>query len=101
MGKISKEFSNIVRKKLKNHVKEIILFGSHARGDFTEGSDYDFLFVVDKKRKIEEKILLDVGVEFLNKYDALIADILCDETEWEKKKCFPIGLNILKEGIRL
>lgn len=101
MDEISKEFADIVRKKLKNHLKEIILFGSHARGDFTEGSDYDFLIVVDKRRKTDEKILQDVGVEYLNKYDALIADILCDEKEWEKKKRFPIGLNILKEGVRL
>lgn len=101
MDKISKEFADIVRKKLKNHLKEIILFGSRARGDFTEGSDYDFLIVVDKRRKTDEKMLQDVGVEFLNKYDALIADILCDETEWEKKKRFPIGLNILKEGVGL
>lgn len=99
--RISQEFANSVRKKLKNHVKEIILFGSHARGDFTEGSDYDFLIVVDKRRKTDEKMLQDVGVEFLNNYDALISDILCDETEWEKKKRFPIGLNILKEGIWL
>jgi len=90
-----------VRKKLGNHVKEIILFGSHARGDFTEGSDYDFLIVVDKRRKTDENILLDIGVEFLDKYEALIAEILCDEKEWEKKKRFPIGLNILKEGVWL
>lgn len=49
--RISQEFANSVRKKLKNHVKESILFGSHARGDFTEGSDYDFLIVVDKQRR--------------------------------------------------
>jgi len=43
----------LCEKKLRNHVKEIILFGSHARGNFTEGSDYDFLIVVDKKRKAD------------------------------------------------
>ena len=101
INKISKEFAEAVKKKLKKHLKEIILFGSHARGDFTEGSDYDFLIIVDKRRKTDEKVLMDIGDEFLNKYDALIADILCDEKEWEKKKHFPIGLNILKEGIRL
>lgn len=101
LDKISQDFANTVRKKLGNHVKEIILFGSHARGDFTEGSDYDFLIVVDKRRKTDENILLDIGVEFLDKYEVLIAEILCDEKEWERKKRFPIGLNILKEGIRL
>lgn len=101
VDKISQEFANNVRKKLGNHVKEVILFGSHARGDFTEGSDYDFLIVVDKRRKTDENILLDIGVEFLDKYEALIAEILCDGKEWEKKKRFPIGLNILKEGVWL
>lgn len=101
LDKVPQDFANNVRKKLGNHVKEIILFGSHARGDFTEGSDYDFLIVVDKRRKAEEDILLDIGVEFLNKYEALIAEILCDEKEWERKKHFPIGLNILKEGVWL
>ncbi len=96
---ISREFANNVRKKLGNHVKEVILFGSRARGDFTEGSDYDFLIVVDKKRMADENMLLDIGVEFLDKHEALVAEILCDEEEWEKKKHFPIGLNILKEGV--
>ncbi|MBI2472716.1 MAG: nucleotidyltransferase domain-containing protein [Planctomycetes bacterium] len=99
--KISQEFANNVRRKLGKHVKEIILFGSRARGDFTEGSDYDFLIVVDKRRKTDENILLSLGVEFLDKYEALIAEILCDEKEWENKKRFPIGLNILKEGIEI
>ncbi len=101
LDKISQDFANNVRNKLGNHVKEIILFGSHARGDFTEGSDYDFLIVVDKRSKTDENILLDIGVEFLDKYEALIAEILCDEKEWERKKRFPIGLNILKEGVWL
>ena len=99
--KVSAEFAEILRKKLKGRLRKAILFGSHARGDFTEGSDYDFLVIVDKRRKTDEKILSDLGVEFLNKYDVLIADIICDEEEWERKKRFPIGLNILKEGIEL
>lgn len=65
------------------------MFGSRARGDFTEGSDYDFLIVVDKKRKTDDNILLNIGVEFLDKYEALIAEILCDEKKWEKKNAFP------------
>lgn len=57
--------------------------------------------VVDKKNKIHENFLLNLTVDFLNKYGVLIGDILCDESEWEKKKRFPIGLNILKEGVEL
>lgn len=99
--KISHEFAEQVRGKLKNHLKKIILFGSRARGNFYEGSDYDFLIIVDKREKTDEEKLLDIGVKFLNKYDVLIADIVCDEKEWESKKRFPLGLNILKEGVEL
>ncbi len=95
------EFAEIIRQKLKNHLKKIILFGSYARGDFTEGSDYDILVIVDEREKDIQEIVLDASVEIMNKYYALIGYILCDEKEWEKKKQFPIGLNILKEGIEL
>lgn len=101
VDKLSQEFANSVRKKLGKHVKEIILFGSRARGDFTEGSDYDFLIVLDQRRKAYEKILLEIGVDFLNKYNILIGDIIYDEKEWELRKKFPLGLNIMKEGIEL
>ncbi|NUO09416.1 MAG: nucleotidyltransferase domain-containing protein [Candidatus Brocadia sp.] len=99
--KISQEFANNVRKKLGNHVKEIILFGSRARGDFAEGSDYDLLIVLDERKKAYEKVLLEIGVDFLNRYNVLIGDIIYDEKEWELRKPFPLGLNIMKEGIEL
>ena len=101
VDKISQEFANNVRKKLGNRIKQIILFGSRARGDFTEGSDYDFLIVLDEREKKFQEIVLDETGEIMDKYDALIGYIVCDENEWEKKKKFPIGLNILKEGIEL
>lgn len=58
MDKISKEFAQVVRNKLKTHLKKIILFGSRARGDFREGSDYDFLIIVDKRKKQMKKCFL-------------------------------------------
>lgn len=100
-GKIALEFAARVRSRMKSHPKKIILFGSRARGDSYEGSDYDFLIVLDERNKNYMNSLLNIGVDFLNKYDVLIADIVCDEKEWENKKRFPLGLNILKEGIEL
>ena len=88
VDRISQEFANNVRKKLRNHVKEIILFGSRARGDFYEGSDYDILIVLDKREKDFQEMVLDESVEIMNKYYALIGCIVCDEKEWERKKDF-------------
>ncbi|MBI4378469.1 MAG: nucleotidyltransferase domain-containing protein, partial [Nitrospinae bacterium] len=57
--KISVEFAGRVRSRLKNHLKKIILFGSRARGDSYEGSDYDILIVLDERKKVYENILLN------------------------------------------
>lgn len=101
MDKVSREFAEIIRNKLKYHLRKIVLFGSYARGDFNEGSDYDILIVVDKREKNIQDIVLNASVKIMNKYYALIGFIVCDENEWETKKRFPIGLNILKEGIEV
>jgi predicted nucleotidyltransferase len=98
---VEKEFVKIVRKKLNNRLKKIMLFGSYARGDYTEHSDYDILVVVDKREKFVQDVILDACVEIMDNYYELIGCIVCDEKEWELKKKFPIGLNILKEGIEL
>ena len=98
---VTKEFAAAVRQRLTSHVKKIILFGSRARGDYREGSDYDFLIVVDQRSKRRKNAVLDASVEIMNNHYALAAYILWDEDEWEYKKGFPIGLNILKEGIEV
>lgn len=101
VDKISFEFAEAVRKKLKGRLLKIILFGSHARGDYTEASDYDFLIVVDRPDKSLRESVLDASVKIMDKHNALIGFIVCDEKEWDKKKRFPIGYNISKEGIEL
>lgn len=102
MDKISQEFSTILKDKLGNHIKKIILFGSRARGDFdSKKSDYDFLIVVDIDNKALRDCILNIEVDFLNKYEELLTTIIYDEKEWEFNKYVPLGLNILKEGITL
>ncbi len=101
MDEITQQFAALVRQRLKDHIKKVILFGSHARGDFTEGSDYDVLVVVDQNNKITQDIVLDASVEIMDRYYALVGSIVCDEEEWERKKYFPIGLNITKEGVEI
>ncbi len=101
MDNISRHFARLVRQKLKYHIKKIILFGSHARGDATEHSDYDVLVIVDQRNTRVQDLVLDASVEIMDRYYTLVGSIVCDEEEWERKKYFPIGLNILKEGIEL
>ena len=45
--KISKTFKILLEKKL--HVRDLILFGSRARGDAEELSDMDIIVVIDEE----------------------------------------------------
>ena len=93
------EYANLLRAKLGPRLKQVVLFGSQARGDAREGSDYDFLVVVDERTRNIREMVLDAGVEMLNRYDQLFASLLYSEDEWRDSQQFPIGWNIRREGI--
>ncbi|HNZ25759.1 MAG TPA: nucleotidyltransferase domain-containing protein [Spirochaetota bacterium] len=99
--KIINEYQKEIKRRLKDRLKKIILFGSRARGNFNEWSDYDFAIIVDKRNDEIEDIVDTVGGNILTKYSKLIGPIVWDEKEWEFKKEIPIGINIIKYGIEL
>jgi predicted nucleotidyltransferase len=94
-------FSEKIKKKFPHILKNLFLFGSRARGDFHIGSDYDFLIVLKRKDKTIIRQIKEIEVEFLNHYDILSSCLIYKENEWEKRKKFPIGMNILKEGLKI
>jgi uncharacterized protein len=88
---------------LKKHipVKQLILFGSRARGDNFVNSDYDFVLVspaFDGKRFVRR-------ASELYKYwrSGCDLEVLCyTPDEWQKlKDKRGILLNVQKEGVRL
>lgn len=101
MEQIIEEFGRLVRKKVGGHVRKVVLFGSHARGTATPDSDYDFLIVADNASREIRDAVVSAAVEILDRYNSLIGAVVCDEQQWEEKKRFPIGLNILSEGIEI
>ncbi len=92
---IAKEFSEGLEKK---HIRNIILFGSVARGDFTERSDIDVL-VVYSRTKPEDAVLEIVGT-LTDKYDVTIVPVYLSVTEVRDrmKRADPFILNVLEEG---
>ena len=95
------EFTSKLRKKLGHQLVETTLFGSRARGDNTVHSDYDFLIIVKRKEARQKEIIYDLCTSILDKYNSLVSFLLYDKQEWQRKKKYPLGLNILKEGIRV
>ena len=83
---------------------EIILYGSHARGDYRSDSDMDILILLDKE---------NIGWEYSNKiantlYDIeldtgqMISPIIKSKKEWYNKyKITPFFKNVSSEGIVL
>ena len=82
---------------------QIYLFGSRARKDHRQDSDWDFFVVTSKKdyRRFENKIL-DIVYDLMLKYDELIQVIAYPKSSWEKGHSpSPLYDNIRKEGVIL
>lgn len=103
----------IQKQEILSHIKEsvqevepnseIILFGSRARGDEREDSDWDLLILIPyfadlkEEQKFRHK-LFDLELE----YGQAISTLVKSKKEWESKyQITPLYQNILKEGIQL
>ena len=98
---IAQEYSKKVRTALGPRIKDIILFGSRARGRCKEFSDYDMMIIVDKRDKSLLETVVTIEVDILDKYERLVGSIVYEQGEWERKRQSPLGMNIKKDGVRL
>jgi predicted nucleotidyltransferase len=90
-----------VRERLGSRVRKVVLFGSRARGDARDDSDYDVVVVVDRRSPEVRETLLAIEVDLLDRRGSLVACLLRDEDEWAASQGLPIGLNVAREGVLL
>jgi len=83
-------------------LKDIILYGSYARGDFTEGSDIDLIILLEdiKELAAERKKYFDAIWELDLKYDTVISIIPLREDEYRTRR-LPLILNAKREGFSI
>ena len=82
--------------------EKLILFGSQARGDAREDSDWDLLVVLNKKgrRNWDDYGKYAFPFEEIGwNYGVAINSLLYTQEEWDKGKIFPFYKNVMKEGI--
>lgn len=99
---ISKEIAEAYRKVYGPAVKAIFLYGSYARGDYSDQSDIDYAAIVDGDRlDLQDKLYevwdkaADIGVE----NDAVISPVVIPSDEFKKyHTVLPYYRNIEKEG---
>ena len=101
MDQVVQTFATELRERLGARVRQILLFGSRARGDAGEGSDYDMLVVVDQRTPELRAIGLDVERGLMDRYGVLVATILRSDEEWQRSQVFPLACNIMREGVAL
>ena len=82
---------------------EIILFGSKARGDYTENSDIDILVILKEYNKTSIDYIYTLVAKVLVEHSVYISVKVWDDNNYQriKKLNTPFIQKILKEGIRL
>lgn len=100
---IKNETLSQVRDIAKDDLKQIILFGSCARGDYTEESDIDIAVLVDGDRSEAERfrdalVMLSAKLDLI--YMVVVNYICLPKDEFDDKKdYYPFYSNIAKEGM--
>lgn len=94
------KFSSYLTEHIKDSLEEVVLFGSRARGDYREDSDYDFTILINSNNKNQIRdIILDAEVLILDEFNKMATSLIYTLEEWEIKKKYPIGKHILLDGI--
>ncbi|EET62548.1 hypothetical protein BRYFOR_05583 [Marvinbryantia formatexigens DSM 14469] len=103
VSKVKNEIYPMVKEVLRDDLIECVLYGSCARGDFSDDSDIDIALLVKCSRVEAVKYndaLADVAVSMAMKYFAIINFVCIPYAEYMSKKSWYLYFkNISKEGI--
>ena len=101
---IMQQFASSLRKLLGNTLDSVIVYGSYARGDYSELSDIDVMILVTltegKIKKISDEIS-DMAFEYLMKFGVDISPVITNIDHfnyWVDN--LPYYRNVRDEGVR-
>lgn len=99
---IISELKKILREKYQDGIKEIILYGSYARGKAKSNSDIDVLIITaDDLNPLEVRdSLSDFLLDVLIEKGELISVIVLPESFFKNHQ-YPFILNVKREGVRV
>ena len=102
---IMQNFAKSVRKMLGDSLDSVIVYGSFARGDYSELSDIDVMLLVslgeEDIKKISDQIS-DLAFDFMMKYGVDISPVITNTDHfnyWVDN--LPYYRNVRDEGVRL
>ncbi|GAB4580799.1 MAG: nucleotidyltransferase domain-containing protein [Anaerolineales bacterium] len=83
-----------------NRLKAVYLFGSYARGDYHEGSDFDLMIVLDTYKSYWDELVRSAPLasDLSLKYDVTISRTIMTNEQWKAGE-LPVLRNLQLEGI--
>jgi predicted nucleotidyltransferase len=86
-------------------LRQLVMFGSKARGDFSEWSDVNILALIEEEKNWDNREKLsDITLEINMEYDTQLTCILENADDWTSEAdsiWLPLKDNIVQEGIAL
>jgi uncharacterized protein len=83
---------------------DLILYGSRARGDAREDSDYDLLVLVDREADMDlEKAIVDRLVPLEVRTGKVLTVVVYSRAQWDSAlyQAMPFHKNVTREGVAL
>ena len=98
--KVLKEFKSQVKNLYGNRLKEIILYGSWARGEATEDSDIDLIVVLEGSVEPGKEIdrMIDIITDINLRYNVLISVYPVNDEDYITLKS-PLLMSARREGV--
>ena len=92
-----------LRERFPERVRGVYVFGSRARGDHSEWSDFDVLIVVKDRDPLIEEAIISCFVEEELRSGLIFTPLIKDQKAFEFEKRFntPFYENLTREGIAL
>lgn len=98
---LAQEYARRLRALLGDNLVSVTLYGSRARGDARDGSDFDFIIRVRERTEEAREIVTALDVEMMDDFGELFVGLLYDESEWSKEAKVPFGWNVAREGVTI
>lgn len=94
-----KELAQALRSRYGSSLRQILFFGSRARGDATPESDYDCLLVFDQVNPMLKSDLEQLAGQWLLELGIVFSWVAVSEDDLERLRYEPFLCNARREGI--
>ena len=99
--RVVEAFARELRERLGPAVARIVLFGSRARGDGDEESDYDVMVLLKEPTAASRQAVRDVAIDVSSRHGATLVALVYGEHEFTEDRLFYLYHEVVRDGVDL